>query len=173
MKNTSIGDSGASCHITNDDNGMYDIIDINEPIQGSSGIIPATKKNKLRRTGPHSMACEVLPYSRGKSVFPNEWTLVGKQDLKQSIQQHCHQYSKWWYHTWSLNQDSWRFGCQSRLSISFHWQKGSVSNSPTQVKHQWFSCWVGPPIERQSWDQLPKALEFKSLVHSIHVKTVH
>ena len=46
-KNTWIGDSGASCHITNGDTGMYDVTDINELIQGSSGIMPATKKDKL------------------------------------------------------------------------------------------------------------------------------
>ena len=49
-KNTWIGDSGVSCHITNDDNCMYDAIDIDELIQGSSGIMPDTKKGKLRVT---------------------------------------------------------------------------------------------------------------------------
>ena len=42
-KNTWIGNSGATCHITNDENGMYDITEINESIQGNSGIMPATK----------------------------------------------------------------------------------------------------------------------------------
>ena len=37
-----------SCHIANIDNGMYDIIDIDESIQGSSGIMPITKKGKLQ-----------------------------------------------------------------------------------------------------------------------------
>ena len=49
-KNTWIGDFGVSCHITNNDNGMYDIIKIDELIQGSSNIIPAMKKGKLRLT---------------------------------------------------------------------------------------------------------------------------
>ena len=49
-KNTWIGDSGASCYITNDDKGMYDVIDIDESIQGSSGIMPAMKKGKLQVT---------------------------------------------------------------------------------------------------------------------------
>ena len=48
MKNTWIGDLGASCHITNNDDGMYDIININKSIQGSSGIMLATKKGKLQ-----------------------------------------------------------------------------------------------------------------------------
>ena len=47
-KNTWIGNSGASCHITNDDKGMYDAIDIDELIQGSSGIMPVMKKGKLQ-----------------------------------------------------------------------------------------------------------------------------
>ena len=46
-KITWIGDSGASCHVTNNDTGMYDIIDINELTQASSGIMPTTKKSKL------------------------------------------------------------------------------------------------------------------------------
>ena len=48
MKNTWIGDSGASCHITNDDTGLYDITNINESIQGSFGVMPATEKGKLQ-----------------------------------------------------------------------------------------------------------------------------
>ena len=45
--NTWIGDSGASCHITNDNTGLYDISDIDKLIQGSSGILLAAKKGKL------------------------------------------------------------------------------------------------------------------------------
>ena len=47
IKNTLIGESGASCHITNDETSMYNITDIDESIQGSSGIMPAMKKCKL------------------------------------------------------------------------------------------------------------------------------
>ena len=46
-KNTWIGDSGASCHITDNDTSMYDIIYIDELIHGSSSIMPAMKKGKL------------------------------------------------------------------------------------------------------------------------------
>ena len=46
-KNTWIGDSGVSCHITDDDTGLYDITYIDESIQGSSSIMPAMKKGKL------------------------------------------------------------------------------------------------------------------------------
>ena len=41
-KNTLIGDSGISCHITNNDAGMYYVIEFNEPVQGSSGDMKAT-----------------------------------------------------------------------------------------------------------------------------------
>ena len=47
MKNTWIRDSGASCHITNNDTGLYDITNIDKSIQGRSGIMPAMKKGKL------------------------------------------------------------------------------------------------------------------------------
>ena len=46
-KNTWMGDSGALCHITNDDTGLLDIIDINELIQRGSVIMPAMKKGEL------------------------------------------------------------------------------------------------------------------------------
>ena len=46
-KNNQIGDSDVSCHITNDNTGMNDDTNINETIQGSSRIMPATKKGKL------------------------------------------------------------------------------------------------------------------------------
>ena len=46
-RNTWIRDSGASCHITNDDTSLYNITKINELIQGSYGIMPAMKKGKL------------------------------------------------------------------------------------------------------------------------------
>ena len=54
-KNTWIGDSCASCHMINNSNGMYDVIDIdiNESIQGSSRIMPTKKKGKLQVTVCH------------------------------------------------------------------------------------------------------------------------
>ena len=89
-RNTWIRDSGASCHITNDDTGIYDVTDINESIKGSSRIVPATKKGKLHVMYAKSMglngctlkANEVLPEGRCKPVFPNLQTLAGKQELK-------------------------------------------------------------------------------------------
>ena len=47
MKNTSIGDFGASCHITNNNTCMFNVININEWIQCSSSIMLAMKKGKL------------------------------------------------------------------------------------------------------------------------------
>ena len=46
-KYTWIGDSRASCHITNNNTVLYDITNNNESIQGSSGIMPGMKKGKL------------------------------------------------------------------------------------------------------------------------------
>ena len=46
-KNTWISNSGASCHITNNKNGMYSVTEIDESIQDSSSIMPTTKKGKL------------------------------------------------------------------------------------------------------------------------------
>ena len=37
-----------SCHITNDDAGMYDITDVDQLIPGSSSIMPPTKRGKLQ-----------------------------------------------------------------------------------------------------------------------------
>ena len=45
--NTWIGDSGPSCHITNDDIGLFDVINIDKLIQGSSRNMQAVKKGKL------------------------------------------------------------------------------------------------------------------------------
>ena len=47
MENTWIGDSDASCHNTNDDTSLDDVIDINKLIQCNSGRMSATKKGKL------------------------------------------------------------------------------------------------------------------------------
>eukprot|EP00984_Skeletonema_dohrnii_P022875 scaffold11976_cov67-Skeletonema_dohrnii-CCMP3373.AAC.1 len=46
-KKTWFGDTGASCHITNDDSGMYEVESIDEPIAGiGRDCIRATKKGK-------------------------------------------------------------------------------------------------------------------------------
>ena len=48
-KNTWIRESRALCHIINDDTSLFDVIDIDELIQGSSGIMVATKKGNLHQ----------------------------------------------------------------------------------------------------------------------------
>ena len=42
-----IGNLGASCHITNDDRDLYDIIGINESVHSSLGNMSAIKRGKL------------------------------------------------------------------------------------------------------------------------------
>ena len=46
-KNTWISDSRASCHVTNDGVGLYDVIIVNVPVQGSLGNMSATEKGKV------------------------------------------------------------------------------------------------------------------------------
>ena len=53
-KNTWIGDLDASCHITNNDTGLYDITNINKLVWGSSDGMSAMKKGK-----PHIKICQV------------------------------------------------------------------------------------------------------------------
>ena len=47
MKNTLIGDSGASHHITKDNTSLFDVINIHNSIQGSFRNMSAMKKGKL------------------------------------------------------------------------------------------------------------------------------
>jgi len=47
-EDTMFGDSGASCHIVNCDNGMYQVEKIHESIGGIGSDVKATKKGKLR-----------------------------------------------------------------------------------------------------------------------------
>ena len=65
MKNTWIGDSGASCHITNNISGMSDVMDINKSIQGSSRVMPATRKGKL-----HVTVCQVNRQEQVHTLWP-------------------------------------------------------------------------------------------------------
>ena len=44
-KNTWIDDSGNSCHITNNDTGLYDITSINKFVNGSVSNMTTTKKD--------------------------------------------------------------------------------------------------------------------------------
>ena len=42
-----IGDSSSLCHIMNNDTSLFNVININKLIQGSSSIMPVTKEGKL------------------------------------------------------------------------------------------------------------------------------
>ena len=46
-KNMQMGNLGASCDITNNDTGLFDVNEINESVQESSGDTFATKEGKL------------------------------------------------------------------------------------------------------------------------------
>ena len=48
-------DSSASCHITNNNTSLFGNININIMIQGSSGIMPATKKASYMSTSNNSI----------------------------------------------------------------------------------------------------------------------
>ena len=48
IKNTWIGDAGASCHITNNDDGIYDVKTISKTENWNSGTIKATKLEKKK-----------------------------------------------------------------------------------------------------------------------------
>ena len=47
IKNSWIGDSGVSCHITNNDNSLFSMTKISDSIQRSSCIMLAMKKRML------------------------------------------------------------------------------------------------------------------------------
>ena len=76
MKNTWIGDSVASCHITNDNNGMYDVINIDELIQGNSRIMPTKKKDKLRVT-----VCQVNGEEHVQTLCPLKFCPLAGMNL--------------------------------------------------------------------------------------------
>ena len=46
-KNMRISNSGAMCHITNNDTGLYEITKINESVKGCAGKMSTTTKSKL------------------------------------------------------------------------------------------------------------------------------
>ena len=90
------------------------------------------------------MACEV--YGGCGFFLAHVRTLMRTQNFKQRCQQHCHDHSKWQYHPWLPNQNSWRLGCQSRFYQKWRWWKGSDSYSPYQARYQRPTCWAWPSI---------------------------
>ena len=47
-ENTMHGDTASSCHLTNDDSGMFDVVIICAKVRGIGGSVIATKKGKKR-----------------------------------------------------------------------------------------------------------------------------
>ena len=73
-KNTWIDNSGASCHITNNNTGLYDITEINKLVQGILGIISATIKGKL--------CMKVCPVDGSENVYSLIFELLQGEKVK-------------------------------------------------------------------------------------------
>ena len=68
-KRTCIGNSGASCHVTNDDTCLYDVTNINKLEQGSLGDMSSIKKYKVQM--------KVCQIDSSKRLHVLSQTLVG------------------------------------------------------------------------------------------------
>ena len=55
-KNSLIGNLGVSCHITNDETGLYNVSNIDKLVSKSMGSVSITNKEKA----VHFMDCEIL-----------------------------------------------------------------------------------------------------------------
>ena len=97
--------------------------------------------NWWNQIGKHSMTHVVLPQDRCKPVFPNMQTFAGKQDIKWPPKQHSGQFNKWQYHPWWQHQDLQWLGGWSQIPFRNAQQKGTISYSPMQEKHQQPTCW--------------------------------
>ena len=137
-------------HIMNDDNCLFDVIDINKSIQGLQEHASYKKRQTLSQcltsrwdwTSPHSMAHEVLPKGRCEPVFLDMWTFAGNKNFKWSMKQHHGQVYRWQYHPWLLNQNSCWLGSHSWVSSRNQWWKGAISYCPFQEKYQLLPCWT-------------------------------
>ena len=61
-KNTWIGNSGASCHITNDDTGLYNVTNIKKLLKGSLGNMSIAKKASYAQKYIKSMVAKSNTY---------------------------------------------------------------------------------------------------------------
>ena len=140
-KNTWIGDSGASCHITNNDNGMYDIIDIHKLIQGSSSIMSAMKKGKLRvmvrQVYGEEQVHTLWPVKFYPSAGVNLFSLMCKLSQGNKISSNE-------TNNTVINTPSGDIVLDRRIKACDGWvlnqRKSSFSHSPHQVKHQQSTC---------------------------------
>ena len=154
-KNTWIGDSGASCHITNNNTGLYNVTNIDESIQGSSSIIPPTKKGKLQvniwqvnraeqvhtlwsvkfcpKAGANlfSLTCELLQENEISSDHSNN---IGINTPNGDITLDCR----------IKTHDSWD------ARVDFMWasydERAVSATALPKKKYQQSSCWVRPSI---------------------------
>ena len=77
-KNTWIRDSGALCHITNDATGMFYISYIDDSIQETSSIMPATKKGKLWiNVWQVEESSSIMPATKKGKLYINVWQIDG------------------------------------------------------------------------------------------------
>ena len=101
-------DSYASCHIINNNTGLYDITDINESIQGSSHIMPAMKEGKLlvkaRQDDMTQWANTLWPVKFCPKIGSNLFSLTCKLSQGNKIasdhqnKQHSGRHFEWRYH---------------------------------------------------------------------------
>ena len=138
-KNTWIEDSGASCHITNNSTSLFDIIDINESLQGSSRNMLAMKKGKLcinvwqvdGTDWVYTLWSVKLCPKVGANLFFLTCELLQRKNISSD---HHGQVYKWQYHPWLLNQESWWLGSQSWVSTwNLQWER-AVSYCPLKEK---------------------------------------
>ena len=100
-KNTWIGNSGTSCHITHNDNGHFKVTEIHELIQGSLGSLPAIKKKLciyiqllwLMKFCPEagvnllSLTCKLL---QGNNITSDHQVNIVVESTKGNIILECH-----------------------------------------------------------------------------------
>ena len=146
-----IRDSGVSCHITNDDTHLFDVIDINKLIQGSSRIMSALKKCKLHisvwqadgtewvhtlwlmkfspKAGANlfSLTCKLL---QGKTISSDHQNNIMVKSTDGDIILDHGIETQWW------------LGSQSRVSSRNQWCVGTISYCSSQEKYQWPTCWT-------------------------------
>ena len=74
------GDTATSCHLTDDDTGMYDVVLINENVSGIRGDETATKKGKkwyivVNEYGPSmERVLDTVKYSENGTRLFAEWS---------------------------------------------------------------------------------------------------
>ena len=143
-KNTWIKDSSALCHIMNDDSSLFEVININKLIQGSSGIMPATKKANFMSTSEKLMTL-------------NKSTLYGLWSFPQG--------NRWikTHYNWVAIVKFLQEVSDKRAQSATAPHKKNINNLHVELGHPSESI-THPPL---------KPSVSKSLVPSNHVKIAH